>query len=159
MSECTFNDARLTLDSIDDFAGKSKQVRTVNVGSDEFGFKVKTDFKHHNFVEMEKLLRELHETYPKLTNLYSIGKSVENRDLWVLEISKNPGQHVPLTPEFKYIANMHGNEAVGRELLLLLAKYLCENYGTDNRITDLVDGTRIHIMPSMNPGELINFES
>ena len=46
---------------------------------------------------------------------------------------------------------MHGNEPVGRELLLLLAEYLCQNYEVDSDLTKLIRTTRIHLLPSLNP--------
>ncbi|XP_069883506.1 carboxypeptidase D [Dipodomys merriami] len=109
------------------------------------------DFHHHHFPDMEIFLRRFANEYPNITRLYSLGKSVESRELYVMEISDNPGVHEPGEPEFKYIGNMHGNEVVGRELLLNLIEYLCKNFGTDPEVTDLVRSTRIHLMPSMNP--------
>ena len=61
------------------------------------------------------------------------------------------GERVRLKPMMKLIGNMHGNEAVGREMLLALTAYLLENFSTDQRIRDIVSRTDIHIMPSLNP--------
>lgn len=97
------------------------------------------------------MIHDLAGNYPSITRLYSIGKSVQQRDLWVMEITRSPGRHIAGKPEVKYIANMHGNEVVGRELLLLLAKYLCENYNRTERVTKLVNNTRLHLLFSMNP--------
>lgn len=111
----------------------------------------KIEFVHHNYKDMTKVLQEYAESCKNISRLHSIGKSVEGRQLWVFEISDNPGKHEVLEPEFKYIGNMHGNEVTGRELLLHLIAYLCDNYNKDSTVKKLVDSTRIHIMPSMNP--------
>ncbi|XP_020494965.2 carboxypeptidase D isoform X1 [Labrus bergylta] len=109
------------------------------------------EFRHHNYADMELFLRKYSSEFPSIVHLHSVGRSVENRELYVMVISDNPTVHEHGEPEFKYIANMHGNEVVGRELMLNLIEYLCHNYGTDQEVTQLVNNTRIHIMPSMNP--------
>ncbi|KYM95838.1 Carboxypeptidase D [Cyphomyrmex costatus] len=118
---------------------------------DEYGFYYTVEFKHHNYIAMEKYLKDLSANYPNITRLYSIGSSVQGRELYVMEITKDPGVHNPDKPEVKYVGNMHGNEVIGREMLLLLLRYLCENYGTDIRITRIVETIRLHVLPSMNP--------
>ncbi|XP_040901723.1 carboxypeptidase D isoform X2 [Toxotes jaculatrix] len=109
------------------------------------------EFRHHNYADMELFLRKYSSDFPSIAHLYTIGHSVEHHELYVMVISDNPAAHEHGEPEFKYVANMHGNEVVGRELLLNLIEYLCRNYGTDPEVTQLVNNTRIHIMPSMNP--------
>ena len=110
-----------------------------------------TKFSHHSNKQLQEFLQSYAAKYSKIARLYSIGKSVKGVDLWIMEISDNPGIHELGEPEFKYIGNMHGNEVTGRETLLLLIQYLCENYGRVSSVTDLIDNTRIHIMPTMNP--------
>lgn len=121
---------------------------TVNVQSESV---LPIKFVHHNNTEMDAILDALASKFPNITRLYSIGKTYQGKKLKVLEITKNPGKHIPGKPEFKYIANMHGNEVVGRELLLLLAEHLCEGYGRLPGITRMIETTRIHVLPCMNP--------
>ncbi|XP_022093323.1 carboxypeptidase D-like isoform X2 [Acanthaster planci] len=110
-----------------------------------------TLFKHYHYEEMKTFLQAYANQYPHITSLYSVGTSVQGRTLYVLEITDNPGVHEPGEPEFKYVANIHGNEVVGRALVLNLIQFLCENYGRSAEITALVDNTRIHLMPAINP--------
>ncbi|XP_029450798.1 probable carboxypeptidase X1 [Rhinatrema bivittatum] len=112
----------------------------------------KLEFKHHNHKEMRKLMKMVNEECPNITRVYSIGKSYLGLKMYVMEISDNPGQHELGEPEFRYVAGMHGNEVVGRELLLNLMQYMCQEYNKGNpRIVQLVTETRIHLLPSMNP--------
>lgn len=102
--------------------------------------------------ELSNFLLNLEVQYPNLAARHSIGKSVEGRDLWVLELRANVKEERPVgKPMVKMVANMHGDETVGRELLILLSQYLLTNYGKVARITHLLNETDIFLLPSMNP--------
>lgn len=99
----------------------------------------KGKFQYHYYESLVGRLKELNQQYPAITSMYTIGKSVEKRDIWVMIISDLPLVHEPGEPEVRYIGNIHGNEAVGRECLLQFIEYLCINYGTHDYITKLVN--------------------
>ncbi|CAH8479046.1 unnamed protein product [Dicrocoelium dendriticum] len=96
-------------------------------------------------------LSKIHSTCPEITRVYDIGRSVLDRKLWVLTLGDHPDVHEPGEPEVKLIANIHGNEPIGRELLIRLGWMFCLNYGQNPLITSLLDNTQIHLLPSLNP--------
>lgn len=50
-------------------------------------------FRHHNYADMELFLRKYSSEFPSITSLYSVGRSVEHRELYVMVISVNPMVH------------------------------------------------------------------
>ncbi|XP_048761309.1 carboxypeptidase E-like isoform X2 [Ostrea edulis] len=112
------------------------------------------DFGDHDYKSLSTVFNEVNRKCPDISRIYSLDeKTVEGRDLMVIEFTANkPGIHIAGKPEFKYVGNMHGNEVVSREVLLALVAYLCQGYReNDEEVSWLLQNTRIHIMPSMNP--------
>lgn len=117
--------------------------------------------EHERFLEnphyvsnehLENVLMTLQGRFPTLAKVFSIGQSLEGQNLYVIEIRKDIQQPRPLLmPMFKYVANMHGDEALGRQLLIFLAEYLLSNYNLSSEVTSLVDQIDIFLMPSLNP--------
>ncbi|KAG8591326.1 hypothetical protein GDO81_000126 [Engystomops pustulosus] len=70
-------------------------------------------FNHHSYRQMVTILKKTAAKCSHIAKTYSIGRSFEGKDLFVIEFSTNPGQHELLRPEFRYIGNMHGNEGAG----------------------------------------------
>lgn len=106
--------------------------------------------EHHDYEKLTELVTCLNQAHPDRSILYTVGESVLGRQLWVLAISNNQVKrdNVFGRAESKYVANMHGNEVVGRELLLRLAKEFLEGSLAENKVFNI---TRLHLMFSMNP--------
>ena len=50
-------------------------------------------FEHHGHESIERVLSSIYKRCPDITRVYSVGKSWRHRDLYVIEISDNPGVH------------------------------------------------------------------
>uniref|UniRef100_A0A3Q3XD17 Uncharacterized protein n=1 Tax=Mola mola TaxID=94237 RepID=A0A3Q3XD17_MOLML len=110
------------------------------------------EFKHHSYSEMVTLMKSVNDECPNITRIYSLGRSANGLEIMAMVISGNPTEHEIGEPEFRFTAGLHGNEAMGREMILLLMQYLCKEYKDRNpRAQQLVDGIRIHLVPSLNP--------
>src|SRR5258705_6152105 len=54
-------------------------------------------------------------------------------------------------PEVLFDAHQHAREHLTVEMALYIMHLLVDNYGTDSRITNLVNGREFWIVPDMNP--------
>jgi carboxypeptidase D len=106
---------------------------------------------YRSYDQMATFLDNMYNNCPSISRLYSVGTSVQGRELFVMQMTQTPRTRRSLVPQFKYVGNMHGDEVVGREMLLNLIEYFCTQYGVDPNVTSLLDTTDIHILPSMNP--------
>lgn len=111
---------------------------------------------HHDNDEVFELIEFVNKKCADITYVYDLPeKTVTGKPLRVIVFSSNPSKHELGEPEFKYVANMHGNEVIGRELLLELMVQLCERYLEDylgtSPVTKLIRSTRIHLLVTMNP--------
>ena len=87
------------------------------------------DLRYHNYEQLTDELKYLAKKYDNLLTLYKLDEvTYENRNLWVMKISTDKHDRADLKPMVKYIGNMHGNEVVGREVLLAFIEYLAFTY-------------------------------
>ncbi len=103
-----------------------------------------------SYEQVTAKLKQLAQSHPHIFRLFSIGKTHEGRELWVMKVSDNVAAD-EVEPEFKYISSMHGDEITGRELMIRMLEEIAFKYQVDRTITRLVNNTEIFIMPSMNP--------
>jgi hypothetical protein len=110
----------------------------------------KGDEAYHTYPELTTELQAIAAAHPDIAALSSIGKSYQGRDLWMLKISDNVTADEN-EPEVLITGLTHAREHLTVEQALALINWLVDGYGSDPRITQLVDTTEIWIAPMLNP--------
>lgn len=109
---------------------------------------------HQTHASLVRELKQLARAFPNDAKTFSLGRSVRNHELLGIRISRNLKSRKGLErrPRVKLVGNMHGNEPVGRELLIRTAtRILTADEREDNEAKRILDNTDLWILPTMNP--------
>lgn len=106
---------------------------------------------YKTLAEINQYLDNIITAYPEIVSQkVSIGKSIEDRDIWAVKISDNPNIDED-EPEVLYTAAIHCREVITPEVLFYFMDYLTQNYGSDPEVTDLVDNRELWFIVLINP--------
>ncbi len=109
-------------------------------------------FSHfYSFEEIEAELQRIEAENPHIVSVQSIGKSWEERDIWVMKISDNVEQDETDEADVLYMANMHAREMITPEIIMYFMNWLIDNYDTDPYTTYLINNRQLWLIPTLNP--------
>jgi len=89
-------------------------------------------------------------TYPNLCQIINVGTTVNGRAILVAKISDNVASEEK-EPEVLLTSTIHGDETTGWILMLRLIDTLLSQYGTNPRLTNIVNSMELYIGPNTNP--------
>ena len=101
--------------------------------------------QYYTYPEIEDIIEDIADDNPSITELTSLGKTYEDRDIWCLEISDNPGVDEG-EPGIFFMGLHHAREWPTVNIVL----NICEEL-TSGSYNSLVNNLRIWIIPCLNP--------
>jgi murein tripeptide amidase MpaA len=101
--------------------------------------------------ELTRLLADYAEARRDLVSLRSLGKSHEGRDIWLAAVTNAATGPADEKPALWIDGNIHAAELTASTACLYYLHRLVERYGSDARITHLLDTRAVYICPRLNP--------
>ena len=139
------------------FAGRKIDFTVLTAPSEIYPVQMSNDPKqvltwnyYPTYPAYETLMTDFAAAHPAICKLITIATLTSGRKILALRISDNVNTEEN-EPQFLYTSSIHGNELTGAILMLHLADYLLSGYGTDSRITNMVNNFNIVICPLANP--------
>jgi carboxypeptidase T len=108
------------------------------------------DSRYHNYAEMNTEINQRLAAYPNIMSKRVIGKSYQGRDIVAIKISDNVATD-EAEPEVLFTHHQHAREHLTVEMALYLLRELGAGYGSDSRVTSMVNSREIWILPDLNP--------
>lgn len=114
--------------------------------------------QEYNFKKMTDELQQLVKQHKDLLKLHSIGKSLGNRDIWLVEMT-NFKDYRKNKPAVFVAGNIEADHTLGTSVILNVIKNMIGGYNTDTDLKKIIDGKTLYFLPRANPdGAELNFQ-
>lgn len=107
--------------------------------------------RYYRYDDLTRILHAFAEEYPALVQISSLGSSYEGRDIWLMTVTNTATGPAEEKPAFWVDGNIHASEVSPSSACLYLLNRLVTKYGSDPRITYLLDTRALYICPRINP--------
>lgn len=108
-----------------------------------------SDYK--SVAQIETRLDELLAAYPELISEEQVGTSVDGMPIWGYTITSPVGGDADSKPGLMFNSTIHAREWVTPMAVMYIIENLVEDYGTDPRVTRVMDELVWYIIPVLNP--------
>jgi carboxypeptidase T len=105
---------------------------------------------YHTYAEVGAAAAAVEAAHPDIAKRFSIGQSYQGRELWAMKISDHVATD-EAEPEVLFDGGTHSDEHMGVEMTLKIMQWLVDGYGSDARITRIVQTREIWLVFSVNP--------
>jgi hypothetical protein len=106
---------------------------------------------YHTPAQVDAAMVTLNTTYPALTQIRTIGTSIEGRAIKALLISTTPTTEDPAKGDVVFVGCHHAREWISVEMALHVADELLARRSTDPELAADIDRLQIWIVPVLNP--------
>jgi hypothetical protein len=111
------------------------------------------DWNHyHNYTEIVNTLLYLNSTYLGIVDVFSIGKSWMDRDIYCIKLTNESSTYPK--PKVFFVGYHHAREPISAELPLYFAIQAATSFGTNATITHMLNYCEIYIVPALNVDSL-----
>lgn len=108
---------------------------------------------YKQFADIISYFNTIAAMHPQIASMSDVGDSLLGNDIYSLTLTgpETPGNLVADRPVVLWNGGQHAREWVSPMTVSYIASKLADDYGSDPRVTDIIDNTRIVIVPVMNP--------
>ena len=106
---------------------------------------------YHDYNALTSALKQIASQYPDITELKSIGTTLEGKSIWMIRISGRNGPSPFEKQALLICGNLEADHVIGSEVALGIAQHLAQNYTQDDQVKKVLDQRTFYIIPRLNP--------